>query len=338
MIIYKNFNIKHINSFKVNYKCHYYVIIENRNDLLELYKKNVFSKSKFIFIGGGTNILFKNDYEGIIFTINIKGISYKYDNNDIILNINGGEIWNDIVELSIKNKYYGIENLIMIPGRVSAAPVQNIGAYGTSLEDVLINVEVFDLNYGIFTYIDSNKCCFGYRESIFKQKKYINRYIIISINIKLSKVPKININYPAIIEYLNKYKIYNPTINDIGDIISYIRSYKLPDINYFGNAGSFFKNPIVTYHKYLLLKKINNSIKGIKLLNNYYKIPAYQLIELCGWKNKKINNIGLWHNHSLVIVNYNNGNGQDIYNFAKKIYKSVYNKFNIKLCQEVHII
>ncbi len=337
MIIKKNCSLLKLNYFKVDYNASAYIIVENKNELLFLYS-NHFFKGKYLFMGDGSNILFTSDFKGTIFNINIKGIQYCIDGNSIYLNINSGEKLNEIVNLCISKKYYGIENLILIPGTVGAAPVQNIGAYGISLDSVIQKVEVFDVKNGVFKVFSKKECLFGYRDSLFKRKQYNNQYIITMIMIKLSKIQKINTNYKSIKKYIKNYNIFNPTIKDIGNIITNIRLSILPNTTILGTAGSFFKNPLIDYKKYLLLKNNYPDIKGLYYKNNKVKISAAQLIDKCNLKKKIIDNIGIWPKHSLIIVNYGNTKGINIYKYSKYISSAVYDKFGIKLNNEVVII
>ena len=249
---------------------------------------------------------------------------------------NTGENWNNFVEFCIKNNLGGIENLSMIPGNVGSAPVQNIGAYGVELKDVFLTCEVFNKNdFSIKTY-NLEDCKFEYRNSIFKENKNL---IILSVRLKLkNKNHKINSSYGVINDELKKLKISKPTIKDISNVVCSIRKRKLPDPKKIGNAGSFFKNPVVKKDKLEWIKKYFNDVPSYKLDDKNYKIPAAWLIESAGLKGKELDGFGIHKTQPLVLVNYGGAKGEDIYKLSLSIKEIIFKIFKIELETEVNII
>ena len=335
MDIKENYSLKKYNSFNIDVVAKEFIQINSVKELIDL-QKNLKNKNK-LFIGGGSNILFTNNFEGLVVHINLKGISVKKINENFSeIKVMSGENWNELVNWCIENNLGGIENLSLIPGNVGAAPIQNIGAYGVELKDVFISCEVYDLNTEKLNIYNLNDCKFGYRDSIFKKNKNL---IVVSVKMKLSsKNHKINSSYGGINDELKKLNIKEPTIKDISNVVCEIRNKKLPNPNKIGNAGSFFKNPIVNSKKINWLKENFNNIPFYKIDENSYKIPAAWLIETSGYKGKDFGNFGVHKTQPLVLVNYGKASGGDINKLSLSI-KEVVNKiFKIELETEVNII
>jgi UDP-N-acetylmuramate dehydrogenase len=335
MDIKENYSLKKYNSFNIDVVAKEFIQINSVKELIDL-QKNLKNKNK-LFIGGGSNILFTNNFEGLVVHINLKGISVKKINENFSeIKVMSGENWNELVNWCIENNLGGIENLSLIPGNVGAAPIQNIGAYGVELKDVFISCEVYDLNTEKLNIYNLNDCKFGYRDSIFKKNKNL---IVVSVKMKLSsKNHKINTSYGGINDELKKLNIKEPTIKDISNVVCEIRNKKLPNPNKIGNAGSFFKNPIVNSKKINWLKENFNNIPFYKIDENSYKIPAAWLIETSGFKGKDFGNFGVHKTQPLVLVNYGKASGGDINKLSLSI-KEVVNKiFKIELETEVNII
>lgn len=335
MDIKENYSLKKYNSFNIDVVAKEFIQINSVKELIDL-QKNLKNKNK-LFIGGGSNILFTNNFEGLVVHINLKGISVeKINENFSEIKVMSGENWNELVNWCIENNLGGIENLSLIPGNVGAAPIQNIGAYGVELKDVFISCEVYDLNTEKLNIYNLNDCKFGYRDSIFKKNKNL---IVVSVKMKLSsKNHKINTSYGGINDELKKLNIKEPTIKDISNVVCEIRNKKLPNPNKIGNAGSFFKNPIVNSKKINWLKENFNNIPFYKIDENSYKIPAAWLIETSGFKGKDFGNFGVHKTQPLVLVNYGKASGGDINKLSLSI-KEVVNKiFKIELETEVNII
>ncbi len=356
MEIKQNYDLTKLNTFGVSAKAKFFAQIENESDLQELFKhKEFFAQSgsanrkqnQKIFLGGGSNILFTKDFEGMVILNKIKGIEVIEDNTDtVVVKAKSGEIWHDLVLFAVERKYWGLENLSFIPGTVGAAPMQNIGAYGIELKTLLQSVEAYDIDTGTKKIFNREECEFGYRDSIFKNRLK-DKYFISAVIIQLSKTPKINTSYKILQEYLEQNKITVNGPKDISDAVTIIRKNKLPDPKEIGNAGSFFKNVILT------------SEEAIKFLEQYptapsfqenltVKIPAGWLIEQCGptspslsgtsWKGYKIGNVGVHDRQALVLVNHGGGTGEEIKELAKQIIISVKAKFGLELIPEVNFI
>ena len=335
MDVKKNYSLKKYNSFNIDVGAKEFIQINSVKELIDL-QKNSKNKNK-LFIGGGSNILFTNNFEGLVVHINLKGISVKKMNENFSeIKVMSGENWNELVNWCIENNLGGLENLSLIPGNVGAAPIQNIGAYGVELKDVFISCEVYDLKAEKLNIYNLNDCKFGYRDSIFKKNKNL---IVVSVTMKLSsKNHKINSSYGGINDELKKLNIKEPTIKDISNVVCDIRNKKLPNPNKIGNAGSFFKNPIVNSKKINWLKENFNNIPFYKIDENSYKIPAAWLIETSGFKGKDFGNFGVHKTQPLVLVNYGKASGSDINKLSLSIKEVVNKLFKIELETEVNII
>ena len=312
-----------------------FVSIESLHDLKGLLKKE---KDLFI-ISGGSNMLLTRDIEKLVTHINIKGISVDQENeNSVYLKVNAGENWHDFVIWCISKNYGGVENLSLIPGKVGTCPIQNIGAYGVEVKDVITKVEAIEISTGKIHTFSNKDCKFGYRNSIFKNAAK-GLFIITSVSFKLTKnTHLLNTTYGAIEKELNSRKIENPTIKDISDIVISIRNSKLPDPKKIGNSGSFFKNPVIPIDHYQKLQKKYLKIPSYTISKTHIKIPAGWLIEKSGFKGKRFTNYGVHEKQALVLVNFGNASGKDIFSLAKQIQKKILEEFSILLEIEVNII
>ena len=334
-MIRKNISLKKYNSFNIDVNAKEFVEVNSKDELIEIANKT--KDKNVLYLGGGSNILFTKDFDGIVIHLNIKGVQFEKTNSDeTVVQANAGENWNNFVEFCIKNNLGGIENLSMIPGNVGSAPVQNIGAYGVELKDVFLTCEVFNKNdFSIKTY-NLEDCKFEYRNSIFKENKSL---IILSLRLKLkNKNHKINSSYGGINDELKKLKISKPTIKDISNVVCSIRKRKLPDPKKIGNAGSFFKNPVVKKDKLEWIKKYFNDVPSYKLDDKNYKIPAAWLIESAGLKGKELDGFGIHKTQPLVLVNFGGAKGEDIYKLSLSIKEIIFKIFKIELETEVNII
>ena len=334
-MIRKNISLKKYNSFNIDVNAKEFVEVNSKDELIEIANRT--KDKNVLYLGGGSNILFTRDFDGIVIHLNIKGVQFEKTNSDqTVVQANAGENWNNFVEFCIKNNLGGIENLSMIPGNVGSAPVQNIGAYGVELKDVFLTCEVFNKNdFSIKTY-NLEDCKFEYRNSIFKENKNL---IILSVRLKLkNKNHKINSSYGGINDELKKLKISRPTIKDISNVVCSIRKRKLPDPKKIGNAGSFFKNPVVKKDKLEWIKKYFNDVPSYKLDDKNYKIPAAWLIESAGLKGKELDGFGIHKTQPLVLVNYGGAKGEDIYKLSLSIKEIIFKIFKIELETEVNII
>ena len=335
MIFKNNISIKKYNSFKVDHKIKKFYRIQSKEEMIKV-KRSISKNEKIIILGGGSNILFTKNFNGSILYNNILGKEIiKETKKNIYIKFGAGENWDKSVEFCVKNKWYGIENLSLIPGSVGAAPIQNIGAYGTEIKDYIYEVSGINLSNGKSQIYENKLCNFSYRNSVFKGKLK-NIFFITHVTIKLSKSKKLNLSYNEVKKYFRNKKSNEITIDNVRKKIIEIRESKLPDPKKLGNCGSFFKNPLVDFYFFNNLKNKYPDIIGFKNSNGM-KISAAWLIEKCGWKGYKKDNIGVYKNHALVLVNYGSNNGKKIFKLSEKIKESVNEKFNISLENEVNI-
>ncbi|MEZ4908650.1 MAG: UDP-N-acetylmuramate dehydrogenase [Saprospiraceae bacterium] len=336
MQITSDFSLKKYNTFSVDAKAKYFVIINDISELSELITSEIYKDNQHFVLGGGSNVLFKNDFDGIVIHMQNKGIEIvKKTENHAYIKSAGGVIWDDLVKFTVDNGYGGIENLSLIPGSVGASPVQNIGAYGTELKDVLEETEIYNLDTGEIDIFTNEMCKFGYRNSIFKNELK-NKIIVLSVTLKLNIKPELNLNYRELQNRMSE--IESPTINDVRNTVIDIRTKKLPDPEIIPNSGSFFKNPIISKDIFEnLLSKFPNLI-SYPVDNANVKLAAGQLIDMCGWKSVQEGKVAVHPNQALVITNKKNASGNEIYEFSTKIQKSVLDKFGIEISPEVNIL
>ncbi len=340
MNIQENISLKNYNTFGIDVKAKYFAELQSKEDIQQIINNKIFTDNKYLILGGGSNILFTKDFDGIVLNINYKGIEIIKENNEkVFINVNAGEIWDDFVDYSINHNYYGLENLSGIPGNVGSSPVQNIGAYGVELKDVLYQLEAISIKTGKTIIFSNKECEFDYRSSVFKNKLK-NQYLILSVQFRLSKLPHFNLEYADLKKELSVRNLQNTELSSklIREIIIRTRQSKLPKPSELGNAGSFFKNPVINEALYNKIKIEFPDIKYFVLPDNMYKIPAAWLIEQCGWKSKKFGNAGVYSNQPLIIVNQGNATGAEIFELSLKIQNSVYERFGIPLESEVNII
>jgi UDP-N-acetylmuramate dehydrogenase len=336
MQIQQNFSLKQFNTFGIGTFAKYFSFFNNADDLSELITHNT-QPTTFI-LGGGSNILFTKDIDGLVLKNEIKGIELiKEDAQYVYVKAGGGENWHQFVLYSLQRNWQGLENLSLIPGNVGASPMQNIGAYGVEIKDFFYELEAYHLKEKkIFTF-SVNDCGFGYRESVFKTKLK-GQFVILDVTFRLNKIPKYNISYGAIEEELNSMGITELSAKKISLAVINIRSSKLPDPAKIGNAGSFFKNPSVSALRFDELKRQFPSIVGYKNHDDTFKLAAGWMIEQCGWKGFRKGDAGCHSQQALVLVNYGNATGKEIYELSEEILKTVQDKFGVKLEREVNII
>ena len=338
MNIIANYPLLKLNTFGVDVKAKYFVSINTVNELIELTKTKVFKDLQLLILGGGSNILFTKDFDGLVILNSIKGKEIiDQTQESIFLKIGAGENWHELVMYTVDNKWGGIENLSLIPGNTGTAPMQNIGAYGVEIKETFVELEALEISSGKIVKFNNSDCEFGYRESVFKNKMK-NQYIILNITLELKKNPVLNINYGDVKAILESQNINNPSIKDVSDAIISIRQSKLPDPKIIGNSGSFFKNPIVSLNQLELIKKKYPNVVNYKISENEFKIAAGWMIERAGWKGKKFNNYGVHEKQALVLVNYGLASGMEIFNLSEEIILDIKDKFGIKLEREVNII
>jgi len=335
--IQENVSLKNFNTFGVEANAKYFVEINKKEELAELFLDPQWKQIKTLVLGGGSNLLLLNNFDGLVIRMNIRGIEHRISKNDVYIEAGAGEVWNDLVNFCVIRGYAGLENLSLIPGSVGASPIQNIGAYGVELKDVFRSCCAFELSSGTFKSFNNEEVHFGYRESVFKNELK-DQYIIVAVKFQLSLIPHFNLEYGAIKLELVSRGIISPTIKDVSQVVSHIRVSKLPDPSTIGNAGSFFKNPVIDTAQFELLKTRFPEIANYPAGDNLIKIAAGWLIEQCGWKGKVVGNTGTWKNQALVLVNHGRATGAEVYAFSSQIIDSVYTKFGVLLQREVNII
>jgi len=315
----------------------FYSEIDDEETLGQLKKEAAYQKGLFI-LGGGSNVLFTENLDSWVLHNKIKGIEQiKEDENHVWVKVGAGEIWHDFVLFCIQNNLAGVENLSLIPGTVGAAPMQNIGAYGVEVKEVIDEVRFFDFEKEAFYSLAKEDCNFGYRNSIFKEKLK-NKVMITSVIFRLNKQADFKVNYGTIQQELAAEGITELSIKNISDAVIRIRSSKLPDPKVIGNAGSFFKNPEIDNSVFCDLKEKFPEMPGYKISDQITKVPAGWLIEQCGWKGFRKGDFGVHKNQALVLVNYGKASGKDIFDLSTEILLSVKDKFGIDLQREVQII
>ncbi len=339
MIIQENKNLINFNTFAVPAQAKYFTTITTLAEAQQVIASTLFKSEPHLFLGGGSNILFTKNFEGLVVKVALEGIDVlREDDEHIVLKVCAGVNWHTLVMHCVDKGLGGLENLSLIPGTVGAAPIQNIGAYGVEVKNNILEVEALHRVSGDFKTFSNEACHFGYRQSIFKLVEK-DKYLITSVTFTLTKQNhRINISYGAIEETLSQQGIHNPTIKDVSNAVIQIRRSKLPDPVILGNAGSFFKNPSISDESYLLLHKAFPSLPAYPTTAGFVKIPAAWLIEQCNWKGKRVGNIGVHVQQALVLVNYGGGNGEEIAELSLRIQSSVKEKFNVLLQPEVNIL
>lgn len=337
VLIHKNFSLKSLNTFKIDVKTKYFTEFKSVMQLKQIINHELFTTDSFLILGEGSNILFTKKFEGIILKNNIKGIDIiSEDSKYLSVKVGAGEIWHDFVLWSVNKNLSGIENLALIPGLVGGAPIQNIGAYGCEVKDTITEVEYLDIEKKEIVVLKNKDCKFSYRESIFK-KDLKNNIIITNVTFRLSKKHLNIISYGTVEDEIKKMKtVANP--KSISKAVIKIRNRKLPHPSILPNAGSFFKNPIVSLKKLNKLKKQFPDIVHFPLTKEKFKIAAGWMIETIGYKGYKKNNVGVHKNQALVLVNYGKADGIDIFLLSKEIQKKIKEKFDINIETEVNIL
>ncbi len=338
----ENISLKPYNTFGIDAIARYFAIFNDTDELKELVTH--YSKPETIVLGGGSNILFTKNYDGLVLKNEIAGIKVLHEDPAYVyVKVGAGENWHSFVMHCIDLHWAGVENLSLIPGCVGASPMQNIGAYGVELSSVFLSLEAFHLHEKKLVTFTTGDCEFGYRESVFKNK-FKEQFVILNVTFRLKKHPVFHTSYGAIEQELERMGVKELSIQAISDAVINIRSSKLPDSKVIGNAGSFFKNPSVTKEKFQLLNSKFPGIIGHENADGSVKLAAGWLIEHCGpennksWKGYRIGDAGCHEQQALVLVNYGNAMGKEIYELGVMISQSVKNKFDIDLETEVNII
>jgi len=334
-----NYSLKTYNTFGIDAIAKHFVSIENEKELVEFICNSPLRANLNLVLGGGSNMLLTKDIDGTVLHINLKGKQIiSEDDKHAIVEVFAGENWHEFVLWAIAHGLGGVENLSLIPGNTGTAPVQNIGAYGVEIKDVIVQVEAVHLTAGTKKIFSNNDCQFGYRESIFKNGEKGN-YIITKVLLKLTKEPhQLSTHYGAIKEELTHQGIENPTIKDVSNAVIAIRQSKLPDPKIIGNSGSFFKNPILPAKQVEALKLSFPELPVYPAQEGFNKVAAGWLIEQAGWKGYRRGDAGIHAKQALVLVNYGKATGEELISLAHDVIASVKQKFGLELSPEVNII
>ena len=344
MELEKNVSLQHLHTFHSPVRTRYFLKVASLEELhaaLEMYQDLCKKEPDLplLILGGGSNVVFSGDYKGLTIALGLKGIAVEHTTEEqVLLRVQAGEVWQDLVEYTLRHNWGGLENLSLIPGNVGTSPMQNIGAYGVEIKDVFERCTVLDLRTREIKTLTNSQCEFGYRESIFKRKAK-GQYIILEVFFCLTRRNHpLKISYGAIASELEAMGVVTPTIQQVAQAVVRIRKSKLPDPNILGNAGSFFKNPTVESNVFSALTRQFPTIPSYPQPQGV-KIPAGWLIEQCGWKGRRIGNVACHHLQALVLVNATGAaTGEEIYAFSQEIIDSVESKFGITLEREVNII
>lgn len=338
MIVQQNVSLKPYNTFGLDENAGYLAIVDSVEDLDEIYQTGRFRSQKKMILGGGSNVLFTRGFTGVVAKNEIRGIHIQNETDeDVLVSVGAGENWHQFVLWCVEHGYAGVENLSLIPGTVGAAPMQNIGAYGVELKEVFHSLEAYEIKSGKTISFFKEDCKFDYRYSIFKGELR-DEFVITKVFFKLSKKPKFNISYGAIKETLEEMGVDELTLKNVSQAVINIRQSKLPDPMDIGNAGSFFKNPVIEKLHFEALEAQFDDIRCYPIDDEKVKIPAGWLIENAGWKGYRDGNIGVHDKQALVLVNHGMGRGKDIFKLSNEIKKSIQGKFGIELEREVNVI
>jgi UDP-N-acetylmuramate dehydrogenase len=335
-MIYRNFPLKKYNTFGLDHRAHYLVTIQSEAEAISVLKNLDSLKGPFFVLGQGSNILFTRDFEGTLIHPEIEGIDIAEENDDhIIISAGAGLIWDDFVDWTVRRGYGGLENLSFIPGMVGSTPVQNIGAYGIEIKDRIEKVRAISFTDGSVREFSNAECEFGYRDSVFKHRLK-GEFLVTNVWFRLNTRPVLNLLYGSLHEEVEK--IGSETVENVRQAVINIRKAKLPDPDQIGNAGSFFKNPVVDVRLSEDLRKKFSQIPVYDDPSGGKKLAAGWLIDQCGWKGKRRGDAGVHDKQALVLVNYGNATGMQILNLSEEIRQSVSERFGISLEREVEII
>nr|MBI1231629.1 UDP-N-acetylmuramate dehydrogenase [Cytophagales bacterium] len=332
-----NKSLLHLNTFGLDQVAARFITINDETELADALQIARDLELPVFILGGGSNILLTKDLDCLVLKINIKGIELiREDDKYVWIKVGAGEIWHEFVLHAIRNQWGGVENLSLIPGTVGASPMQNIGAYGAEIKDVFDHLESVALADGTRTLFFAQDCRFGYRDSIFKQEAK-GKFVITRVIFRLNKFFNFNTSYGNIASTIQELGYTEPSLKAISDAVIFIRKQKLPDPTVIGNAGSFFKNPVVSVEKYERIKTAHPDVPGFPTTEGV-KIPAAWLIERAGWKGKRLGPIGVHAMQPLVLVNYGGGKGVELLSLSKDITDDIKEKFDVQLETEVNIL
>ena len=331
----RNIDLKDFTTFGVSANARHFATFSSEEEARALVRNNT---EELLILGGGSNLLLTQDFNGLVLKNEIKGITVsEKEDTSVVLKVGAGEVWHDLVLYTIEHGYHGLENMSLIPGSVGASPMQNIGAYGVEIKDVFEKLEALEIQTAEIHNFSKDACRFGYRESVFK-RALKGKYIITYVYFRLSLTEKVSTHYGAIESELTKQGISNPTSKDVSNAVIAIRSIKLPNPKELGNAGSFFKNPVVPIETYNKIKEVYLDVPSYPIDEKSVKVPAGWLIETAGWKGKQVGACGVHKNQALVLVNYGGATGNEIYKLSTAIIEDIVHKFGITLEREVNIL
>lgn len=337
-MISQNVSLKPFNTFGIEASARYFSTFKTADELRELLSDVVVVKNDRLVLGGGSNMLLTRNYDGVVLKNEVHGITLTAeDEKHYYIMAGAGETWHPFVMHCVEKNYAGIENLALIPGCVGAGPMQNIGAYGVELKDVFHSLEAMNIASGEIKMFDAAECAFGYRESVFKRAQK-DLWVILNVTFRLNKRAVLNTSYGAIDQELDKMSVDRVTIREVAQAVIRIRTSKLPDPAVIGNAGSFFKNPVVSLTVFEKIKAAYNNAPCYPVNENEVKVPAGWLIEQAGWKGKTFEKFGVHKNQALVLVNYGGATGRQIYDLSTEIIEDINSKFGVVLEREVNII
>lgn len=335
MRIEQNFSLEKYNTFHLPVKTRWFMEYESEEDVQKILRDEYFQECLSTHIGQGSNLLFINDYNGIILHSAIRGMEVvSEDEATVSLRVGAGEVWDEVVAYAVSKGWGGIENLSLIPGEVGAAAVQNIGAYGVEIKDVIESVEAWNrltFEKHVFT---AEECGYGYRSSRFKDP-HQDPHFITYVTLRLEKFPVFNIEYGALKQRLSDKAL---TLENVRETVVSIRKEKLPDTESLGNAGSFFMNPLITDEHFERIRKEYPDMPSYPAEKGKVKVPAGWLIEKCGFKGQRHGNVGVYEKQALVLVNFGGATGDEIALFAESIRAAVKERFGIELMPEVKYI
>lgn len=338
MVIDRNISLRPYNTFGFDVNAQIFAEIKDIEDIRGIYKNPEFNPLPKIILGGGSNVLFTENQRKVVLKMAIDGIEVlKEDAHHVWVKVGAGEIWHQFVLWCIENNLGGTENLSLIPGTVGAAPMQNIGAYGVELKEVFESLEAYEISSGKTRTFTEKDCQFGYRYSVFKGNSK-DQFIITSVTFKLAKQPRFNTEYAGIRQQLDQMGCDELSVKAISEAVIQIRMKKLPDPSVIGNAGSFFKNPVVERPFFDALEAAFPGIPQFPVSEDWVKVPAAWLIDQCGWKGKRRGDVGVHEKQALVLVNYGGGSGKEVFRLSEMIRESVQKKFGVELHREVNVI
>ncbi len=338
MEIQNNHSLKPYNTFGIDVSAKYFVEAETVDEIisaLEFVREN---QLPLMLFSGGSNMLLTHDFDGLVLKLNLKGIELVAEDDDFVeVKVKSGENWHEFVQWTLQQDFGGLENLSLIPGNAGTAPIQNIGAYGVEVKDTMTELSALEISSGNIRKFTNSECKFGYRESVFKSELK-NQFIIVDVTFKLTKTNhQLHTEYGAIRSELDKLNILNPSIRDVSKAVINIRQSKLPDPKDIGNSGSFFKNPVISKSEFEKIREKHPEISAYPS-GDEFKVAAGWLIENAGWKGKRFGDAGVHEKQALVLVNYGNATGQEIYDLSQRIVDDIFEKFGIRLEREVNIL